>query len=130
MSSRRALIALALAFPVLAGCASPDRDAVSAAAQALYDAVDHQDGTAGCAALTPKAAQSLESGGSRCSEEIVKLDLRGGPIGGVEVWGDRAMLRAGTDTVFLAKLGGTGWRVAAAGCQEQPGQPYECELEA
>lgn len=132
MSGHRMLgsAALALCASALAGCASPDRGAVSDAARELYTAVVHQDGAAGCAALTPKAAASLESGGSRCAQEVVKLQLSGGPVRDVQVWGDRARLRAGTDTVFLADLAGAGWRVAAAGCQKRAGGRYECEVEA
>jgi hypothetical protein len=48
-------------------------------------------------------------------------------VGRVEVWSDRAQVRAGTDTLFLTEVAG-GWRVSAAGCTARPGRPYDCEV--
>jgi hypothetical protein len=116
----------------LAGCAaSPGESADAAArARALFQAVDRHDGRAACAALAPAAAESLATGGSACEDEIMKVGLTGGPISHVQVWSDRAQLRAGSDTVFLAQFGGHGWKVTAAGCEPRRDRPYDCEIEA
>jgi hypothetical protein len=116
----------------LAGCAASPGESADAAARArsLFQAVDRHDGRAACAALAPAAAESLATGGSACEDEIMKVGLTGGPISHVQVWSDRAQLRAGSDTVFLAQFGGHGWKVTAAGCEPRRDRPYDCEIEA
>ncbi|WP_157996061.1 hypothetical protein [Thermomonospora amylolytica] len=126
---RTALVLLAMAA-LTAGCAAQDTGPVADAATALFTAVQRGDGRAACAALSPKAAAGLETGASSCPEQILELGLRGGPIRQVRIWGDRAQLRAGADTVFLVELSGLGWKVAAAGCEPRPGRPYDCDVEA
>lgn len=115
---------------VATGCAVQDTEAAADAATALFTAVQRGDGPAACAALSPKAVSSVEIGGARCPEQILTLGLRGGPVRDVRIWGDRAQLRAGEDTVFLVKLSGLGWKVAAVGCRPRPGRPYDCDVEA
>ncbi|TNY35872.1 hypothetical protein [Thermomonospora catenispora] len=124
-----AVSALLTVAAVAAACSVRDAGAAEAAT-ALFAAVQRGDGRAACAALSPKAVSSVETGGSRCPERILTLGLRGGPIHDVRVWGDRARLRAGEDTVFLVRLSGLGWKVAAAGCRPRPGRPYDCDVEA
>jgi hypothetical protein len=115
----------------LAGCAVSHSESADAAASArsLFRAVDRHEGRAAFAVLAPAAAESLTTGGVACGEEIMKLGLRGGPISHVQVWGDRAQARAGSDIVFLSRFGGHGWKVTAAGCRPRRDRPYDCEIE-
>ncbi|MEW2353841.1 hypothetical protein [Spirillospora sp. NPDC029432] len=111
------------------GCAAAEDGGVRSAVASLYGAVRDGDGRAACERLVPRAARSLESGGSDCAQEILGLGLRGGPVHDVEVWSDRARAGAGSDTVFLTRWG-DGWRVSAAGCRAQGDRPYDCEVSA
>ena len=87
-----------------------------------------RDATALCRLLTPAAEQSAVTGDETCAQAIGDLDLPAdGPVGRVEVWSDRAQVRAGTDTLFPTEVAG-GWRVSAAGCTARPGRPYDCEV--
>jgi hypothetical protein len=116
----------------LAGCAASHGESadVAAVARSLFEAVDRHDGRAACAVLAPAAAESLETGNSACKDEVTTVGLTGGPISRVQVWGDRAQVRAGSDTVFLAQFGGRGWKITAAGCEPRQDRPYDCEIEA
>ncbi|MGK5558393.1 hypothetical protein ACSNOI_43010 [Actinomadura kijaniata] len=123
----RAVLASVLVATVLAGCAQRQGGRAAAAAAAVLEAAQRGDGARACAGLVPDAAESLETDGRSCAEEIVTLGLRSGPTDGGEVWGDAARVRVGTDTVFLFRWG-DGWRVAAAGCRPRAGRPYECRV--
>jgi hypothetical protein len=130
-----AVMSLLTASAVLIGgtaCEAPhtgDKKGARSTAQEFLTDVEHGDGQRACDLAVPDAASGLESGDSKCSEEILKLGLKGGTPGHTELWGDRALVRVGDDTVFLARWG-SGWRVTAAGCTERSGRPYECEVEA
>jgi hypothetical protein len=130
--TERSLLLTLAATVSLTGCAASSSESAeaTASARALFQAVDRHDGRAACAALAPAAAESLATGGSACEDEIMKVGLTGGPISHVQVWSDRAQLRAGSDTVFLAQFGGHGWKVTAAGCEPRRDRPYDCEIEA
>ncbi|MGH3240607.1 MAG: hypothetical protein ACRDNL_09505 [Spirillospora sp.] len=54
--------------------------------------------------MSPKAAESLESGGKDCAGEITKLGLRPGGITAVQVWGERAQARL-SDQIRLRGAG-------------------------
>jgi hypothetical protein len=114
----------------LTGCGSSSADrAVRDTARSFSAAISHGDGRTACAALIPKAADSLRSGGESCEKAITELNLTGGGVGQVQVWGDYAQVRLGSDTLFLAESS-AGWKVSAAGCERRPRQPYDCEVEA
>jgi len=120
-----------LAVGVLAaGCgAPPGQDAVTRAADQWLAAASSDDPAALCRLLTPAAAESAATGDETCEQALGDLDLPGaGPLGAVEVWSDRAQVKAGGDTLFLTRLSG-GWRVSAAGCQQQGDEPYDCDVE-
>jgi hypothetical protein len=112
------------------GCgAAPGTDAVTRVADTWLAAARAKDAATLCRLLTPSAAQSVETGDETCEQAVRSLELPGdGPVGTVQVWSDRAQVRAGTDTLFLIRLAG-GWRVSAAGCTFQGDQPYDCDLE-
>jgi len=111
------------------GCgAAPGTDSVTRAANDWLAAARAKDAAALCRLLTPAAEESAVTGDQTCAQAVGDLDLPGGgPVRRVEVWSDRAQVRAGTDTLFLTKLSG-GWRVSAAGCTARPGRPYDCEV--
>ncbi|MEU5884126.1 hypothetical protein [Spirillospora sp. NPDC047279] len=92
-------------------------------------AVQERDGAGACRALSPKAAESLESGGRDCAKEITELGVRPGAITAVQVWGERAQVRLEGEVLFLVRFP-DGWKIAAAGCRPQPEGPYDCEVEA
>lgn len=118
-----------LAVAIVTSCAVSGDGEVEAVAGAFLRAVQSGDGERACTELVPKAKRSLETGGSRCAEEILTLGLRGGPLKDPETWGDWARVRAGDDTVFLTRWA-SAWKVTAAGCRPRPGQSYECQVEA
>jgi hypothetical protein len=125
----RVLAAVSLAALACAGCGmAAEKDGVREAASALFRDVRNGDGAAACGRLVPQAASGLETGGTRCEDEILKLGLSGGPLGPVEVWSEYARVRAGGDTVFLTRWG-DGWRVTAAGCEPREEGPYDCEIQ-
>jgi hypothetical protein len=107
---------------------APGTGAVTRAADDWLAAVRAKDATALCRLLTPAAAESAVTGDQTCPQAVGDLRLPAdGPVGTVQVWSDRAEVRAGTETLFLTKVGG-GWRVSAAGCTARPSRPYDCEV--
>lgn len=133
MSTRSASLLLALAAAaVSAGCSSPgqERAGASAAAAAFYAALDRSDGSGACALLTPETLHKLEqSEGKPCAKAVTSLDLQGKQVRQVEVHGEQARVQLDGDTAFLSRFA-AGWRVTAAGCQERPELPYDCDLES
>jgi hypothetical protein len=118
-----------LAGVVLAGCAVPDTDAVTRTANQWLAAARAKDAAALCRLLTPAAAESVATGDETCERAVGDLDLPGdGPVGEVQVWSDRAQVKAGTETLFLTRVSG-GWRISGAGCQAQGDEPYDCDVE-
>jgi ketosteroid isomerase-like protein len=127
----RVTVAVALTLTALAaGCgAEPGQDAVTRAAGQWLTAARAQDAGALCRLLTPAAAESAATGDETCQQALGDLDLPGdGPVGAVQVWSDQAQVRTGGDTLFLTRLS-SGWRVNAAGCQQQGDEPYDCDVE-
>jgi hypothetical protein len=129
---RRALMIAAGGLVVLlsAGCgAAPGTDAVTRAADQWLAAARAKDAAALCRMLTPAAAQSVASGDQTCEQAVGDLDLPGdGSVEEVQVWSDRAQVRAGADTLFLTRLA-VGWRISGAGCTFQGDEPYDCDVE-
>jgi hypothetical protein len=132
VSNRRlsGLAALLVAAGLAAGCGvQPDQDVVTRAADQWLAAVRAKDPGTMCRLLTPAAAQSAATGNETCVQALGQLNLPGeGPVGAVQVWSDQAQVRTRSDTLFLTRLS-DGWRVNAAGCQEQGDQPYDCDVE-
>ena len=57
-----------------------------------------------------------------------RVPLPGGAVEAVEVWGGRAQVRLGGDTVFLTETP-TGWQVTAAAREPRGEMPDDCEVE-
>jgi len=125
----RALLVGAGVLALTTACgAAPGTDGVTRAADDWLAAARAKDATALCRLLTPAAAESAVTGDQTCPQAVGDLRLpSAGPVGQVEVWSDRAQVRAGADTLFLTKIDGD-WRVSAAGCSARPGRPYDCEV--
>ena len=125
----RALLVGAGVLALTTACgAAPGTDGVTRAADDWLAAARAKDATALCRLLTPAAAESAVTGDQTCPQAVGDLRLpSAGPVGQVEVWSDRAQVKAGADTLFLTKIDGD-WRVSAAGCSARPGRPYDCEV--
>ncbi|MPZ81884.1 MAG: hypothetical protein GEV28_16425 [Actinophytocola sp.] len=113
------------------GCGTGQRETDSAAvATDFLAAMGDGDTRVACALLATDTRESLEySGGGPCTSSLGSVDIAGGAVEGVEVWGDRAQARASTGTLFLVELN-VGWRVAAAGCTRATDGTYDCLLGA
>ncbi|MCC8248916.1 hypothetical protein [Saccharothrix luteola] len=111
----------AVALPVVlvaGGCGTASDDLVRRAAEEFTAAVASGDTDRACGLLTERAREDAE-----CSS----LDVPGGTVEAVEVWGDAAQVRTSDDVLFLRELT-DGWRVAGAGCESQGERPYDCEV--
>lgn len=132
MSGR--ILPLALALVVTAGAlsactASTERSEVERVAVDFVTAVQDGNGQHACDLLTSEAEKSV-SGATEvnCSSAVVNVHESGSDVHGIQVWGEAAQVKLGSDTVFLQRLPG-GWQVRAAGCQSQPGKAYDCDIE-
>ncbi|XVS66845.1 hypothetical protein ACQPYE_12520 [Actinosynnema sp. CA-299493] len=111
----------AVALPValvLGGCGTAADDPVRRAAEEFTAAVSAGDADRACGLLTERAREDVE-----CSS----LDVAGGTVEAVEVWGDAAQVRTSDGVLFLRELT-SGWRVSGAGCESRGERPYECEV--
>ncbi|WP_447007013.1 hypothetical protein ACRAKI_11315 [Saccharothrix isguenensis] len=111
----------AVALPVsllVGGCGSGTEDVVRRAAGEFTAALAEGDSERACGLLTERAREGVE-----CSS----LDLPGGSVESVEVWGDAAQVRTSDGVLFLRDLT-SGWRVSGAGCTAQADRPYKCEV--
>ena len=120
--------ALALAA---GGCGNDarERDARTAV-EAFYAAYAAKDGPGACAQLSQDAASALETSEKEpCERAVLSVELKRAAIAQTSVWITSAEVKlTNGGAVFLDEIGGR-WRIGAAGCSPQPGQPYECELE-
>jgi hypothetical protein len=115
----RWLPAVALpALLVVGGCGTGSDDLVRRTAEEFTAAVASGDVERACGLLTERAREDVE-----CES----LDVPGGTVRAVEVWGDAAQVRTSDDVLFLRELA-SGWRVAGAGCESQGERPYTCEV--
>ena len=133
-SSRRAggvLLLLAMSIAA-AGCGTSGRaPAARSAALAFERGLRDGDANALCALISPEVRDELESSEkASCVEVIGKQDIpAAGALRSVDVYGRQARVQFKSDTLFLSSFP-KGWRVVAAGCQEQPGKPYQCAIKA
>ncbi|WP_231127062.1 hypothetical protein [Motilibacter aurantiacus] len=112
-----------------AGCAGARAEAAETAATQFARALQEQDGAAACAVLAPSTADELEQdAGQECPAAVTDAELNeAGAAVGVDVFDGQARVRLEHDTYFLSRFD-DGWRVAAAGCTERPGLPYDCTV--
>jgi hypothetical protein len=124
------VVATALLGGGLAGCqSSPQRSEVQGVAIRFVTAVEDKQGENACALLTPDAEESVSGATDvSCQTAILNVDEHGLDVHSVQVWGDAAQVKVGSDTVFLRRLD-AGWQVRAAGCQSQPKAAYKCDVE-
>lgn len=123
-------VCLLLSALGLAGCGTSAREqAAGAVAGRFVAAVAAGDGSTACRLLTEQARESVSGATDvACADAVLKVEEQGGTVRKVQVWGDAAQVRIGTDVVFLLHLR-TGWFVSAAGCQPQPSAPYKCDVD-
>jgi hypothetical protein len=114
---------------LLAGCSlSPNGSAAIGAAVGFPRAIQQGDGEGACELLTSSVRQSLESSGDECATAVLQQDVPDahGP-GMATAFRMNAQVRLSGDVVFLSDASGR-WLVTAAGCEPQPGRPYQCQI--
>jgi hypothetical protein len=127
-------VPLALAVIVLtaglAGCTGgTQRSEAQRVAVDFVTAIEDRNGADACALLTSDAEQSVSGATDvACATAVLNIDERGAEVRHIQVWGDAAQVKLGSDTVFLQELP-DGWQVRAAGCRSQPGAAYDCDVE-
>ncbi|HEX2087375.1 MAG TPA: hypothetical protein VHF89_16955 [Solirubrobacteraceae bacterium] len=134
--ARCALLLLALAAPLAAGCGtSDDRDEARAAVERFYAAVRDDDAEAACEQLgDPTLAQLESQSGRPCESVITRLEYDGGAVARTQVFITNAKvdLRSG-ESAFLSRED-DGWKLSAIGCRAEKGKPadrpFECEVES
>jgi hypothetical protein len=130
IARQRLITGAAVATLVLTtGCGS-EQPAATSVATKFAQALDDSDSTAACGYLAPETKSDLESSaGKPCPDALTEEDLpSAGPVTDARTFGTMAQVRFAADTLFLARFK-SGWKVMAAGCSPQPGQPYDCELQ-
>jgi hypothetical protein len=101
---------------------------VEGAARGFVNAVRNGDGGAACGLLTDQARSSIAGAlDVSCPHAVTHVVERSGAVRGVQVWGDAAQVRIGSDVVFLRLISGQ-WLVSAAGCTKQLKGPYDCTV--
>ena len=122
---------LVVAAIAISGCAGDDRGGTaSRAATDFYGALSSGQPAVACDALVDDSREKLaDSEGKPCPEALSSLGLSASRVTDAEVYGRKAMVRLDNDTAFLVRET-SGWKVFAAGCTEQPGRPFDCEVEA
>src|SRR4051794_17515926 len=104
---RAALLVGACALLVLTGCSSLQQSDVQRVATTFEDT--SADPEARCDLLVPATRAALEKQeGSACAEAIDSVQLPGGGVQAVEVWGGQAQVRLDGDTLFLDETS-SGW---------------------
>lgn len=114
----------------LAGCAaSTQRSEVERVAVDFVTAIEGGNGAHACELLTPQAEESVSGVTDvACATAVLTVQENGTEVHEVQIWGDAAQVKLGSDTVFLRELP-DGWQVRAAGCDSQPSAAYDCDVE-
>jgi hypothetical protein len=129
IASRSLLAGAAVATLALTtGCGSQQPAAMSVATK-FVQALGNSNPTAACRYLAPKTKADLESSaGKACPAALTEEKMPSpGPVKDSKTFGTMAQVRFAKDTLFIARFN-SGWKVMAAGCKPQPGQPYDCQL--
>jgi hypothetical protein len=124
-----ALAALAVAAGLVGCTAGTERSEVQQVAVDFVTAIEDGNGQVACGLLTTEAEESV-SGATEvsCETAVLNIDESGSDVQHIQVWGDAAQVKLGSDTVFLQRLP-AGWQVRAAGCQSRPDAAYNCDVE-
>jgi hypothetical protein len=131
---RTSRVATSLGLVVVAamssGCARQSEPAARKVASDFARDVTSGAAAQACALLAPETRSELEqSAGKPCAGAISDEHLKPpGAMSQFASYGTMAQARFARDTVFVAEFK-TGWKVMAAGCTFQPGQPYNCQLQ-
>jgi hypothetical protein len=112
---------------LLAGCSSAQKSDVEHVARVFED--QGADPAQRCDLLAPSTRTTFEKDASTsCPTAIGEVELPGGAVRSVSIWGGDAQVKLAGDTLFLTQTS-AGWRIAAAGCQPQGEEPYDCLVE-
>ncbi|MGW6418975.1 hypothetical protein [Streptomyces sp. NPDC055055] len=116
---------------VLSGCGASEPRLAGArqAAIAFEDTLARADYNAACAFLAPQTRRQLEQDRDKpCGSALADEDLPAAAIvHTTQLYGRQALLHLEGDTVFLSQFD-DGWKIVAAGCEPQPGKPYQCTV--
>lgn len=124
---------VALAAVIAAGCGrADDRRTVTATTERFLRAVDAQDGTAACGALSEATAEAVGAEEEKpCVEAVTQLSLTPSPVRRAQVFGIDAQVDLADGAIAFLQLTPVGWRLTAAGCRPSGGdRPYDCEVAA
>jgi hypothetical protein len=123
------LAAAAATLSVTTACGASSSPARTVARE-FVDALDASDTATACGFLAPKTRSELEkSTGKPCVVALGEEDLpTPGAVETTQEFGTMAQVRFTEDTLFLAEFRG-GWKVMAAGCAPEDGQPYDCRIQ-
>ena len=121
------LVLAVCAAGVLSGCASAQEPEVEKVATAFEN--PSGDPQARCGLLAPATLQVFEQDASApCAQAITQVQLPGGQLQSVQVWGGDAQVKLADDTLFLTETD-SGWKVTAAACESRGQAPYDCDVE-
>jgi hypothetical protein len=123
-------LAVLVAAAGLVGCtAGTERSEVQQVAVDFVTAVQNENGQDACELLTSEAEESASGATDvSCATAVLNIDESGSDVHHIQIWGDAAQVKLGSDTVFLQRLP-AGWQVRAAGCQSRPDAAYNCDVE-
>lgn len=128
----RAVLVLAIAPLLLAGCASGTEDDVRETARDFHAAIAAGDWARACARLAPGTRDEVESAArTTCPQALAQQPPPApGQPADVAIFGTTAQLSYDTNTLFLTRHR-DGWMVLATDCiarRVRADQPYECQI--
>ena len=123
-----ALVAMAISMTGCSGGA--DNTAPAAAGTAFYRAIQMNQFDQACDLLAEQTRKKLgEPEKTDCPQALGSIGLSASHVASVQTYGRKAMVQLDGDVAFLAQENNK-WHITAAGCKEQPDNPYDCEVEA
>jgi hypothetical protein len=127
------VVAFSALLGALAGGCGTDTSSAAAGrtVRVFYTSLARHDGAAACRELSDEARSSLETSEKKpCQQAVFSLGLSRSRVLAVRVYETSAQASlSGGDAAFLDQTR-EGWKISALGCKPQPGQPYDCQLEA
>lgn len=126
---RLSILAVPLGLALTACSPAAQDDDAAKVAGRFVSAVADRDGTTACTLLTEQARESvIGATDAKCGDAVLNVQEQGTALHRVQVWGDAAQVRIGSDVVFLMHLR-SGWFISAAGCTPQTAAPYKCDVD-